>query len=59
METDYPNKMQKKETVKAPVLDEQIEQDYTFPDYGIVIRAKTLAEAQAKLQEILNNKNND
>ena len=50
------NKMQKKEATKD-VNPEVIEIDYLFPNYNLVIKAKSLAEAEAKLQAILQKQN--
>lgn len=52
MEEAPINKMQKKETTKDNTPD-IVEIEYTFPDYGLVIKAKSLAEAEEKLQAIL------
>lgn len=42
------NKMQKKDTIKT---EEVFEQDYTFPEYGIVIKATSLEQAIKKLED--------
>lgn len=46
------NKMQGKDKTK----EESILRDFNFPDYGIVIKAVDLPDAQAQLEEILANK---
>lgn len=53
------NKMQKKETAKEEIVEiiGSTETDYLFPNHDLVIRAKSLAEAEEKLQAILQKQN--
>ena len=50
------NKMQKKDTIKIVEVEEQVLESYFFPDAGVTIQARSLEEANSKLQEILNKK---
>lgn len=50
MQTKIENKMQTASEVKLPLLK------YNFPDYGLVIEAVSLEEAQQKLLELIKNK---
>ncbi len=47
MQTNIENKMQTANTIKLPLVK------YHFPDYGLVIEAVSLEEAQEKLLEII------
>lgn len=56
MEEAPISKIQKKDVIKEN-NKEVVEIDFTFPDYGLVIKAQSLEEAQEKLQQILQKQN--